>query len=397
MRQLRRGKQTEEPQGLVQAKANPALRGMPRFGEVQSMPGNGEAGASTVGVVLYLAMTAAFAAEPAHALQPPAPTSAAPNSEVTAIALPGAPPDGVWLDYLAVDRARNRVWVPAGGTGNTVVIDARTQEIRRIEQFPTAEVERRGQKRMVGPTSATVGDGVVYVGNRGDSSVCAVDAATLARGGCVTIPSMPDGLAFVARTKEVWVATPRDQSIVILDVSTPAAPKLAGSVKLEGDPEGYAVDDGRGLFYTNLEDRDRTLRIDVSTRKVTATWMPACGEEGPRGLAIETKDQLLMVACPEHVEVLAAATDGRILSKLDTGAGVDNIDYLPRSRALYAAAAGAATLTIAGLEESGTLRQIASRGTAKGARNAVVTDDGIAYVADGPDGKVLIVRTAKVE
>jgi len=314
---------------------------------------------------------------------------------VTAIALPGAPADGVVLDYLAVDRARHRVWVPAGGTRNTDVIDTRTQELRRVEKFPTAEVERRGKKRVVGPSSATVGDGVVYVGNRGDSSVCAVDATTLARGGCVTVPSMPDGLAFIARTKEVWVTTPRDQSICVLDVSTPAAPKLAGSIKLEGEPEGYAVDDGRGLFYTNLEDKDRTLRIDTATRKVTAAWMPACGEDGPKGLALETKDQLLMVACPDHVEVLAAMTDGRILSKVETGEGVDNLDYLPQKRLLYVAAAGAATLTVAKLEEPGTLKQVATSATAKGARNAVVTDDGTAYIADGPDGKILIVGPAK--
>src|SRR5206468_13134490 len=186
--------------------------------------------------------------------------------------------------------------------------------------------------RLVGPSSATVGDGVVYVGNRADSTVCAVDAATLERGACVTVPSMPDGLAFIARTKEVWVTTPRDQSIVVLDVSAPATPKLAGSFKLDGDPEGYAVDEGRGLFYTNLEDKDRTLRIDIATRKVTATWMPACGEDGPRGLAIEPSGEWLMVACTDHTEVLAAGASGAIVSKLGTGEGVDNIDYLAGRR-----------------------------------------------------------------
>src|SRR6185436_17675320 len=198
---------------------------------------------------------------------------------------------------------------------------------------------------------------------------------------------------YVARTKEVWVTTPRDQSIVILDVSTPAAPKVAGSFKLEGDPEGYAVDDGRGFFYTNLEDKDRTLRIDVTTRKVTATWMPECGEEGPRGLAIDTKGQWLMVACPDHVEVLAAMNDGRIVSRLDTGAGVDNFDFLSGSHTLYVAASGAATLTVAHLDQAGSRSSIATRETAKGARNAVATDEGDAYVADGPHGKILVVRT----
>ncbi len=345
---------------------------------------------------LLTAMTIACSAAPSPATQAtvPSPTSVGPAT--TAIALPGAPADGLWLDYLAIDSARHRVWVPAGATGNTVVIDTRTQAVSLVDKFPTVEVERRGQKRLVGPSSATVGDGVVYVGNRGDSSVCAVNAATLARGGCVTVPSMPDGLAFVARTKEVWVTAPRDQSIVILDVSKPASPKVAGSFKLEGDPEGYAVDDGRGLFYTNLEDKDETLRIDIATRRVTAAWKPECGEEGPRGLVIDSEDQWLMVACPDHVEVLQARTDGRIVSKLETGAGVDNFDYRPQSRTLYVAAAGAATLTVAHLDASGSLSSIATRETAKGARNAVATEAGDVYVADGPEGRILVVRTNAV-
>jgi DNA-binding beta-propeller fold protein YncE len=331
-----------------------------------------------------LIVTAAVAA----ATSKPAPAS----SEVTPVALPGAPADGVWLDYLAIDRGRHRVWVPAGGTGNAVVIDTKTQEIRTLKHFPTKEVERRGQKRLVGLSSATIGDGVVYVGNRADFSVCAVDARSLERRGCVTLPGSPDGLAFVAHTKEVWVTTPREQTIVVLDVSAPASPKVAASFKLEGDPEGYAVDDGRGVFYTNLEDKDRTLRIDVATRRVTATWMPACGEDGPKGLAIEPNGQLLMVACAEHVEVLDAGKDGAILSKLDTGDGVDNIDYLPAKRALYAAAGRAGTLTIAHLDTKGALQRTEAIPTAEGARNAVVSDDGVAYVADGPAGKILVVR-----
>jgi DNA-binding beta-propeller fold protein YncE len=298
------------------------------------------------------------------------------------------------LDYLAVDRARHRVWVPAGGTGSADVIDTTSRELRRVEGFPTTEMERRGKKRMVGPSSATIGDGVVYVGNRGDSTVCAIDATTLARGGCATIPSMPDGLAFLAHAKEVWVTTPRDQSIVILDVTKPAAPKVAGSIKLEGDPEGYAVDDGRGRFYTNLEDKDRTLRIDIATHQVTATWMPECGEDGPKGLAIEPKGEWLMVACTDHVEVLSAATDGHILSKLDTGLGVDNFDYLPGQRSIYLAAAGAATLTVARLDQKGALQRMATTATAQGARNAVSTEDGTAYIADGPEGRILVVPPA---
>jgi hypothetical protein len=317
--------------------------------------------------------------------------AAASDPGISAIPLPGAPEGGLFLDYLAADRAHHRVWVPAGATGRVDVIDTETRRLQPIENFPTSEIERRGRKMSIGPSSATVGDGYVYVGNRADSSVCAVNAVSLAREGCVTLPSSPDGLAYVASTHEVWATTPRTKSLYMLDVSKPSAPRLAGNLVLEGEPEGYAVDDAHGVFYTNLEDKDRTLRIDVKTRKVSSTWLPACGEGGPKGLAVEPAGQILVVACPDHVETMDVRQEGKILSKLDTGAGVDNIDYLPAWRSLYVAAGRAGTLTVAHLDEKGMLSKSSSSVTAPGARNAVADDKGVTYVADGPEGKILVV------
>ena len=331
--------------------------------------------------LLLAAVSAALAADPAKDAY-----------TITAVALPGAPSTGLFLDYLAIDRSRGRVWVPAGGTGSVAVIDAKTGNLKPVEGFKTQEIERNGTKRSVGPSSASVGDGVVYVGNRGDTSVCAVDAASLAKLGCVTLPGSPDGVVYVAKTKEVWVTTPRTQSIVVLDASNAKAPKIAGSFKLDGDPEGYAVDDAHGVFFTNLEDKDKTLRIDLATHKVTATWEPGCGEEGPRGLAIEPSGRVLVVACTDHVATLDAAGDGKILAKLEAGEGVDNLDYVPKTHRLYVAAGRAGTLTVATLDEKGGLTKAASATTAKGARNAVASDDDVVFIADGPEGKILIAR-----
>ena len=340
---------------------------------------------------LVLALTLASFAKYTPAAAAPS-AAVQPKYAVESVAIPNAPPGGLFLDYLAVDRTRGRVWVPAGGTGTTLVIDAKSRKVHRVDNFKTAEVERRGQKRIVGPSSASVGDGFVYVGNRGDSSVCAIDAAKLARAGCVTLPGSPDGVVYVAKTKEVWVTVPRDQSIVVLDVSTAAAPKVATTFKLEGSPEGYAVDEARGLFYTNLEDKDQTLRIDLAAKRTTATWPAQCGEEGPRGLALDPSGRFLMNVCHDHVEVMDAHAEGKVLSKLDTGEGVDAVDYVPSTRSLYAAAGRAGRLTIAHLGDDGALTVTATVEMSQGARNAVATDDGTVFVADGPEGKVLVVR-----
>src|SRR6202035_538617 len=116
--------------------------------------------------------------------------------------------------------------------------------------------------------------------------------------------------------------------ITVLDTSTPGKLKVKTKIGLDGAPEGYAVDDTRGVFYTNLEDKDKTLVLDVKTHKVVATFEAQCGAEGPRGLAVDGGRGFLFVACTDHVEVLLdVAHAGTLISKLDTGAGVDNIDY----------------------------------------------------------------------
>jgi len=291
--------------------------------------------------------------------------------------LPGGTPAGIAMDYVAFDSAMNSVWVP-GNNGTVYVIDAANGKVRQINGFPTKEVTVRDRKRLLGPSSVTFGGGKVYIGNRGDSSVCAVDPKTLERGKCEVLDSMPDGLAYVAPTKEVWVTAPRDKTIRILDAATL---KEKAKLTFEGNPEGFAVDAKRHRFYTNLEDKDRTLAIDLTTHQTLATWNPACGEEGPHGLRIDEKSGHLFVACSAKLEVLNAGGDGAVLSSIDTGNGVDDFDLA--SGMLYVAAARDAKLTIARADAAGHLSLVANVPTAAGARNPAVAKNGDVYLAHG--------------
>jgi hypothetical protein len=305
------------------------------------------------------------------------------------IALPGGPPVG--MDYLTADTARGRIWVPAGNTGNVDVVDVATGKVTPIGGFPTAPPRRPGRPNM-GPSSATVGDGVVWIGNRGDNTVCGIDARTLARGPCRKLPSMPDGVAYVSVTREVWVTTPRDRTITIVPVSKPG-PGEPVAIKIDGDPEGLAVDQTRGLFYTNLEDRDRTLAIDAKTRKVVASFRAGCGESGPRGLAIDAERRLLFVACSMRGAVaLDLAHDGKEVGSVATGQGVDNIDYAAKPGLLLVASGADATLTFARVQKSGALTKVGSAPTAQGARCVVAGADGTGYVADSAGGRLIVVK-----
>src|SRR5215475_5158378 len=153
----------------------------------------------------------------------------------TAIALPGAS-GVVSLDYFAYDRSTRKLWVPASNTGNVDVIDENSGAVSQVSGFRTGEVELRGRKVTLGPTAVSIGDGVVYIGNRGDSSLCTIDARTLERGDCLEVapPSAgraaaPDGVVYVAATRELWITTgapplgiaSADKSLQVFDASDP--------------------------------------------------------------------------------------------------------------------------------------------------------------------------------
>jgi DNA-binding beta-propeller fold protein YncE len=307
------------------------------------------------------------------------------------IALPGGPPVG--MDYLVADLAHGRVWVPAGNTGNVDVVDIATGKVTPVGGFPTTPSSRPGRPNM-GPSSATVGDGVVWVGNRGDSTICSIDERTLTRGACRKLPSMPDGVAYVAATREVWVTTPRDRSITIVPVSKPE-PGEPATIKLDGDPEGLAVDQTRGVFYTNLEDHDRTLAIDVKTRKVVATFHTGCGMLGPRGLAIDTEHRLLFAACTDGAVAFDLAHDGKEVGRLRTGSGMDNIDYAAKPGLLLIAVGADAKIGFVRVEKDGELGGTTWVRTVKDARCVVAGADGTAYVASSAGGRLIVVKPPK--
>jgi DNA-binding beta-propeller fold protein YncE len=307
---------------------------------------------------------------------------------VRSIALPGGTGQGIAMDYLAFDPTTKMLWVPAGNTGAVDVIDTNSGQIRQIGNLPTAEVTNGDRKRTVGPSSATVGQNVVYVGNRADATICSYNAASLSRNACGHVPSMPDGVSYVANTKEVWVTTPRDNTIRILDA---AHLDEKSHIVLEGAPEGYAVDRKRGLFYTNLEDQDKTVAIDVRTRKIVSTWKSSCGEAGPRGIVVDAQANLVFVACTDRVETRDPRHQGRVVASVATGAGVDSIDYSAAKHQIYAGAARSGDLTIIDVGRAGHLAIANHVATSQGARNGVLAANGSIYLTHSAGNELMVV------
>ena len=319
------------------------------------------------------------------------------NYELQRISLPGAS-GTVALDYFAYDRATGKIWVPASNTGAVDVIDEKTDVVSQIGGFPTGEIERRGRKIAVGPTAASMGDEVVYIGNRGNATICTIAATTLARGECVPVSAdravTPDGVVYVAATRELW-ATLRPKSgdnapaksLEVFEASDPHHLKPKTKIALENLAEGYAVDNERGIFFTNIEDVGKTVAIDLRSHKVIATWNP--GSSDLQGLAFDNAHNILFVACGDHVVSIDAGHGGKVIDSITTGPGLDNIDYSLDRKLLYAAASQAATLTIAEVDDHGKFHLRATVATVKGARGVVAGKGETAYLIDPTEGCIL--------
>jgi hypothetical protein len=67
----------------------------------------------------------------------------------------------------------------------------------------------------------------------------------------------------------------------------------------------------------------------------------------------------LFIGCDALAEVMNVGGDGAVLSKVDTGDGVDDLNYASATHLLYVGAARAAPLTIARADANGKLTVVA--------------------------------------
>lgn len=133
-------------------------------------------------------------------------------------------------------------------------------------------------------------------------------------------------------SKKIFVFEGDDNAAVVVD---PQALKQTGSIALGGAPE-FAVADGNGLIYNNLEDKSSLNVIDTKTLKILKNYpLNPCG--GPTGLALDKSDKRLFTVCRENKGMsVVDISSGKVIKTLPIGAGVDAVIYDPGSRLVIA-------------------------------------------------------------
>jgi hypothetical protein len=219
--------------------------------------------------------------------------------------------DGGW-DYLTVDPPTHRLFVPR--STHTMVIDAISGKV--LGDIP-------GQKIAHGVAIVpSLGRGFITDGG-GEGAIVIFDLKTYAVLGTLAAKPDADGIIYDAAVNRV-LAVSGDEGVLMMfkpDID-PKNGKLDPPINLGGKPE-FLASDGTGKVYINLEDKDIVAEVDLHTKKVIARWPVAPGGQ-PVGMALDKKTHRLFIGCrkPEKMIVMSAE-DGKVLSALPIGAGVD--------------------------------------------------------------------------
>jgi YVTN family beta-propeller protein len=202
-----------------------------------------------------------------------------------------------------------------------------------------------------------------FISDGGADQVTVFNLKTLKTIGTVKVTGHdPDGIMYDPFSKRVFTFNGRSGNATAIDAKTL---KVAGTIALGGKPE-FAVSNGRGMIYNNLEDKSVELAIDPQTLKIKSRW-PMAPCEHPSGLAIDARHDILFAGCHNKMMAVINANTGKVITTVPIGGGVDANRFDPETDLAFSSN-GEGTLTVVKEESPTDFKVVQDVTTERGAR-----------------------------
>jgi YVTN family beta-propeller protein len=224
-------------------------------------------------------------------------------------------------DYLAIDKVNNRLYVSHGTQVN--VIDLATEK-------PVGSID---------DMKGVHGIAIVNKLNRGfitdgkANAVVVFDIKTLKTITTIALTDAngPDAITYDPYSDRIFSFNGESNNSSVID---PKTLKQIGTIALGGGPE-FAVPDGKGKIYNNLEDKSSLNIIDSKTLKVLKNYpLSPCG--GPTGLALDAVNQRVFTVCRENKGMsVVDINTGKVTATIPIGAGVDAVAYDAETKLVF--------------------------------------------------------------
>jgi YVTN family beta-propeller protein len=234
-------------------------------------------------------------------------------------------------DYVAIDMPANRLYVSHGTMLNVVDLTTDTQigvigDLKGIHGIAIAPKSGRG-----------------FISDGRANAVVAFDLKTLKVIATIPVDAKgPDGIIYDPYSDRVFSFNGESNNASVVDPNTL---KQVATVDLGGGPE-FAVSDGNGKIYNNLEDKNSVNVIDTKTFKVIKNYSLAPAG-GPTGITLDAADHRIFSGCRTNkgMSVVDAIT-GKVVATVPIGGGVDAVCYDPGTRLIFCSCGDGSTTII---------------------------------------------------
>lgn len=233
----------------------------------------------------------------------------------------GAAPGGKeYWDYITFDPATRRLYI--SHNTEVKVVEADTGAI--VGSIPDL-------KRVHGIVLVSeLGRG--FLSDGGADEVVVFDIKTLKVTGHIKTGGNPDCIIYDPSSKHIFTMNGKTNDASVID---PATMTVVATIPMGGRPE-YAVADGHGTIYDNVEDKNEVVAIDSMANTVKTHW-PIAPAEGATAIDLDVKHHRLFIGGRNKVQAIMNVDTGKVVQTFPIGAGVDTNIFDPETGTLFVA------------------------------------------------------------
>jgi YVTN family beta-propeller protein len=259
------------------------------------------------------------------------------------------------IDHMAVDLARQRLFIAELGNNTVGIVDLNSRNVIRTM---TGLKEPQGVAYL--PSTDTL-----YVANGGDGSVRQFRGADYAAAGQIDLGDDADNIRLDIPNNRLVVGY-GSGALAVIDA---ASSRKVADIPLSVHPEAFQLDLGSSRVFVNIPKAQAIAIVDRQTGKQTATWpMQIAGGNFPMALHADARHVLVAFRNPAKLGVFSM-DDGALIADPDICGDADDL-FVDAKRSRLYISCGEGFLDVLDTGQ-GAYRRVARIATVAGARTSL--------------------------
>jgi DNA-binding beta-propeller fold protein YncE len=224
------------------------------------------------------------------------------------------------IDHMAVDVARQRLFVAELGNNSVGIVDLKGARLMHV----IADLK---EPQGVGYAAST---DTLYVANAGDGSVRLYRGEDYAPSGRIELGEDADNIRIDSETGQVFVGYGKG-AVAVIDARTGG--KIA-DVAVKGHPESFQLNAADGRIFVNVPDAREVAVLDRATGAQIASWATPADGNFPMALDAARKRILVVFRNPPRLVAFSMET-GAAEQVIGTCGDADDVFVDPQRHRAY--------------------------------------------------------------